>query len=92
MQAQWEPTGSDLAPLRARNQERKRQELLALALGLRLGVKNTLLWKSIKLLACPQISNSPLGRCSALKDGSEKQCNYDKLHNFKQDEMLTEDE
>ncbi|KAK2855039.1 hypothetical protein Q7C36_006908 [Tachysurus vachellii] len=30
-----------------------------------------------------KISNSPLGRCSALKDGSEKQCNYDKLHNFK---------
>lgn len=83
MQAHWEPTGSDLAPLRARKQERKRQELLAVALGLRLGVKDTLLWKPIKLLACPQISNSPLGRRSALKDGPEKQCNYEKVHNFK---------
>ncbi|XP_053483845.1 beta-chimaerin isoform X3 [Ictalurus punctatus] len=38
MQAQWEPTGSDLTPLRARRQEQKHQELLVLALGLRLGV------------------------------------------------------
>lgn len=83
MQAQWEPTGSDLTPLRARRQEQKHQELLVLALGLRLGVKDTLLWKPIKLLACSQISNSPLGRRSALKDGSEKQCNYEKVHNFK---------
>ncbi|KAK3550575.1 hypothetical protein QTP70_000044 [Hemibagrus guttatus] len=30
-----------------------------------------------------KISNSPLGRRSALKDGSEKQCNYEKVHNFK---------
>ncbi|KAI5106123.1 beta-chimaerin [Silurus meridionalis] len=30
-----------------------------------------------------EISNSPLGRRSALKDGSEKQCNYEKVHNFK---------
>lgn len=83
MQAQWEPTGNDLAPLQARKQERKRQELLSLAFGLRLGVKDALFWKPIKLLACPQISNSPLGRRSALKDGSEKHCNYEKVHNFK---------
>lgn len=83
MQAQWEPTGSDLAPLRARRQEQKRQELLALAFGLRLGVKGTLFWKPIKLLVCPQISNSPLGKRGALKDVSEKQCNYEKVHNFK---------
>lgn len=83
MQAQWEPTGSDPAPLQARRPDRKRQELLALAFGLRLGVKDTVLWKPLKFLACPQISNSPLGRRSALKDGSEKQYNYEKVHNFK---------
>uniref|UniRef100_A0A671UQF8 N-chimaerin n=1 Tax=Sparus aurata TaxID=8175 RepID=A0A671UQF8_SPAAU len=45
--------------------------------------KGTLLWKPIKLLAsCPQIS-SPLVRRSALKDTQEKQCSYEKIHNFK---------
>ncbi|KAI4885741.1 hypothetical protein NFI96_000240 [Prochilodus magdalenae] len=77
------PTGSELAPLRAKRQDRKRQELLALALGVRLGAKGTLLWKPLKLLACPQISTSPAGRRSALKDGPEKLCNYEKVHNFK---------
>lgn len=88
MQAQWKPTGSDLAPLRAKRQEQKRQELLALALGLRLGVKDTLFLKPLKFLACPQISNSPLGRRGALKDASEKQCNYEKVHNFKVSKSL----
>lgn len=77
------PTGSELAPFRPKRQERKRQELLALALGVRLGSKGTLLWKPLKLLACPQISTSPAGRRSALKDGPEKLCNYEKVHNFK---------
>uniref|UniRef100_A0A4W4FZW6 Beta-chimaerin n=1 Tax=Electrophorus electricus TaxID=8005 RepID=A0A4W4FZW6_ELEEL len=30
-----------------------------------------------------KISTSPLGRRSALKDGSEKHCSYHKVHNFK---------
>uniref|UniRef100_A0A8C8A0S9 N-chimaerin n=1 Tax=Oryzias sinensis TaxID=183150 RepID=A0A8C8A0S9_9TELE len=50
---------------------------------IKLGSKGTLLWKPIKLLAsCPQIS-SPLLRRSALKDTPEKQCSYEKIHNFK---------
>ena len=74
----------------------KRQELLALALGIRLGCKGTLLWKPVKLLASschPQISSSPPRRAGppALRDSgsplpsSEKlhQCSYEKIHNFK---------
>lgn len=76
-------SGGELITHKAKRQERKRQELLALALGVKLGSKGTLLWKPIKLLAsCPQIS-SPLVRRSALKDTQEKQCSYEKIHNFK---------
>ncbi|TKS81954.1 Beta-chimaerin Beta-chimerin [Collichthys lucidus] len=92
MESLWEPDqGSmeaeenrgDLITHKTKRQERKRQELLALALGVKLGSKGTLLWKPIKLLAsCPQIS-SPLVRRSALKDTPEKQCFYEKIHNFK---------
>uniref|UniRef100_A0AAQ4NWS7 N-chimaerin n=1 Tax=Gasterosteus aculeatus aculeatus TaxID=481459 RepID=A0AAQ4NWS7_GASAC len=75
--------GGELITHKAKRHERKRQELLALALGVKLGSKGTLLWKPIKLLAsCPQIS-SPLVRRSALKDTPEKQCSYEKIHNFK---------
>lgn len=78
-----ENRGGDLITHKSKRQERKRQELLALALGVKLGSKGTLLWKPIKLLAsCPQIS-SPLVRRSALKDTPEKQCSYEKIHNFK---------
>ena len=96
MESLWEPEqssmeaeenrgglGGDLITHKAKRQERKRQELLALALGVKLGSKGKLLWKPIKLLAsCPQIS-SPLVRRSALKDTPEKQCSYEKIHNFK---------
>lgn len=75
--------GGDLITHKARRHERKRQELLALALGVKLGSKGTLLWKPIKLLAsCPQIA-SPLVRRTVLKDAPEKQCSYEKIHNFK---------
>uniref|UniRef100_A0A3B3X3D5 Chimerin 2 n=1 Tax=Poecilia mexicana TaxID=48701 RepID=A0A3B3X3D5_9TELE len=67
----------------AKRQERRRQELLALALGVKIGCKGNLLWKPIKLLAsCPQIS-SPVVRRSALKDTPEKLSSYEKIHNFK---------
>ncbi|MEQ2174420.1 hypothetical protein GOODEAATRI_007801 [Goodea atripinnis] len=67
----------------AKRQDKKRQELLALALGVKLGSKGTLLWKPIKLLAsCPQIS-SPVVRRSALKETPEKLSSYEKIHNFK---------
>lgn len=72
----------------AKRQERKRQELLALALGVKLGSKGTLLWKPIKLLAsCPQIS-SPVVQRNALKDTSEKLSSYEKIHNFKVSSFL----
>ena len=81
--------GGELITHKAKRQERKRQELLALALGVKLGSKGTLLWKPIKLLAsCPQIS-SPLVRRSALKDAPEKQCSYEKIHNFKVSRFLS---
>lgn len=80
--------GGELITHKARRHERKRQELLALALGVRLGSKGTLLWKPIKLLAsCPQIA-SPLVRRTVLKDTPEKQCSYEKIHNFKVRERL----
>ncbi|KAJ8004779.1 hypothetical protein DPEC_G00139860 [Dallia pectoralis] len=74
----------EVAVHKAKRGERRRQELLALALGVKLGCKGTLLWKPFKLLAssCPQITTSPLVRHSALKD-PEKQSSYDKIHNFK---------
>lgn len=75
--------GGEMITHKARRHDRKRQELLALALGVRLGSKGTLLWKPIKLLAsCPQIA-SPLVRRTVLKDAPEKQCSYEKIHNFK---------
>lgn len=74
---------AELITHKAKKPDRKRQELLALALGVKLGSKGTFLWKPIKLLAsCPQIS-SPLVRHSALKDTPEKQSSYEKIHNFK---------
>ncbi|XP_067094572.1 beta-chimaerin isoform X1 [Osmerus mordax] len=95
MEGPWEPgempteegsrggLGGELTAHKAKRQERKRQELLALALGVRLGSRGTLLWKPLKLLAsCPQIS-SPLLRRSALKECPERQCSYEKIHNFK---------
>ncbi|KAG7469705.1 hypothetical protein MATL_G00131630 [Megalops atlanticus] len=91
MESLWEPEplpppppesqpGRDLTPHRAKR-DRRRQELLALALRVKLGSTGTLLWKPLKLLNCPQIS-SPLVKRTALKDG-EKQCTYEKAHNFK---------
>lgn len=98
MESLWEPErasmeaeenrGGELITHKAKRQERKHQELLALALGVKLGCKGTLLWKPIKLLAsCPQIS-SPLARRSALKETPEKQCFYEKMHNFKVSRFL----
>ncbi len=73
----------ELAPHKAKQKDRKHQELLALALGVNLGSKGALLWKPLKILACSQISPSPLSRRTTIKDGPEKHCNYEKIHNFK---------
>ena len=75
--------GGLAVPPRAKRCWRRRQELLTLALGVRVGSsQGSLLWKPLKLLACPQVA-SPLGRSSVLKDGADKHCSYDKVHNFK---------
>lgn len=73
----------ELMPHRVKQKDRKHQELLALALGVNLGGKGALLWKPLKILACLQISPSPLSRRTTLKDGPEKLCHYEKMHNFK---------
>lgn len=73
----------EIATHRVKQKDRKHQELLALALGVNLGGKGALLWKPLKILACSQISPSPLSRRTTLKDGPEKHCHYEKVHNFK---------
>lgn len=70
----------DLVLHRAKK-ERRHQELLALALRVKLGTTGALLWKPLKLLPFPQIT-SPLVKRTALRDG-ERQCSYEKAHNFK---------
>lgn len=76
--------GGELVANRAKRQERKRQELLALALGVKLGSKGNLLWKPIKLLAsCPQISSTPVRHSALRGETPDKQCFYEKMHNFK---------
>lgn len=88
MEAEEDVGGTELMTHKAKRQTWKRQEMLALALGVKLGSKGTFLWKPIKLLAsCPQIS-SPLVRRSALRDSPEKQCSYEKIHNFKVSSFL----
>lgn len=73
----------ELAPHKAKQKDRKHHELLALALGVNLGSKGALLWKPLKIWACSQINPSPLSRRTTIKDGPEKHCNYEKIHNFK---------
>ena len=74
------PGGELIAPKGHKRQERK---LLALALGVKLRSRGTLLWKPIKLLAsCPQIS-SPAVRRRTLRDSPEKTGPYTKGHSFK---------
>lgn len=68
------------AVIRNPKQGRKRQELLAVALGVKVGVKGGFLWPPLKLFACPQISS--LVRRAALTH-NDNHCNYEKTHNFK---------
>ncbi|XP_009869001.1 PREDICTED: beta-chimaerin isoform X3 [Apaloderma vittatum] len=59
---------------------RKRQELLAVALGVKVGVKGALLWQPLKLFAYSQITS--LVRRAALTQ-NDNHFNYEKAHNFK---------
>uniref|UniRef100_A0A8C5SH33 Chimerin 2 n=1 Tax=Laticauda laticaudata TaxID=8630 RepID=A0A8C5SH33_LATLA len=61
-------------------QGRKHQELLAVALGVKMGVKGALLWQPLKLFAYSQITS--LVRRTALTQ-NDNHFNYEKAHNFK---------
>ncbi|KAM6152057.1 beta-chimaerin isoform 5-T5 [Erethizon dorsatum] len=76
----WLENEKKCAVVRKSKQGRKRQELLAVALGVKVGVKGSLLWPPLKLFACPQISS--LVRRAALTH-NDNHFNYEKTHNFK---------
>ncbi|KAG9476206.1 hypothetical protein GDO78_002995 [Eleutherodactylus coqui] len=59
---------------------RKHQELLALALGMKVGGRSALLWQPLKLFAYSQITS--LVRRAALTQ-NDNHFNYEKAHNFK---------
>lgn len=66
--------------LRKSKPSRKRQELLAIAFGVKVGLKGGFLWSPLKLFACSQISS--LVRRAALTH-NDNHFNYEKTHNFK---------
>lgn len=76
----WPENEKKCAVLRKPKQGRKRQELLAVALGVKVGVKGAFLWPPLKLFACSQISS--LVRRAALTH-NDNHFNYEKTHNFK---------
>lgn len=59
---------------------RKHQELLAVVLGVKMGVRGALLWQPLKLFAYSQITS--LVRRAALTQ-NDNHFNYEKAHNFK---------
>lgn len=73
------------AMIRKSKPGRKRQELLAMALGVKVGVKGSFFWPPLKLFACPQISS--LVRRAALTS-NDNHFNYEKTHNFKVSQPL----
>uniref|UniRef100_A0A8C5Z3E8 Beta-chimaerin n=1 Tax=Marmota marmota marmota TaxID=9994 RepID=A0A8C5Z3E8_MARMA len=76
----WLENEKKCAVVRKSKQGRKRQELLAVALGVKVGVKGSWLWPPLKLFACSQISS--LVRRAALTH-NDNHFNYEKTHNFK---------
>lgn len=76
----WLENEKKCAIVRKPKQGRKRQELLAMALGMKVGVKGGFLWPPLKLFACSQISS--LVRRAALTH-NDNHFNYEKTHNFK---------
>lgn len=76
----WLENEKKCAVVRKSKQGRKRQELLAIALGVKVGVKGGFLWPPLKLFACSQISS--LVRRAALTH-NDNHFNYEKTHNFK---------
>ncbi|XP_068828415.1 beta-chimaerin isoform X3 [Capricornis sumatraensis] len=76
----WLENEKKCAVVRKPKPGRKRQELLAVAFGVKVGVKGAFLWPPLKLFACPQISS--LVRRAALTH-NDNHFNYEKTHNFK---------
>lgn len=76
----WLENEKKCAVVRKPKQGRKRQELLAVALGVKVGVKGSFLWPPLRLFACSQISS--LVRRAALTH-NDNHFNYEKTHNFK---------
>lgn len=76
----WLDNEKACAVVHKSKQGRKRQELLAVALGVKMGVKGALLWQPLKLFAYSQITS--LVRRAALTQ-NDNHFNYEKAHNFK---------
>ncbi|XP_022358904.1 beta-chimaerin isoform X4 [Enhydra lutris kenyoni] len=76
----WLENEKKCAVVRKPKPGRKRQELLAVALGVKVGVRGGFLWPPLKLFACSQISS--LVRRAALTH-NDNHFNYEKTHNFK---------
>lgn len=81
----WLENEKKCAVVRKPKPGRKRQELLAVAWGVKVGVKGGFLWPPLKLFACPQISS--LVRRAALTH-NDNHFNYEKTHNFKVSQPL----
>lgn len=76
----WLENEKSCAVVHKSKRGRKRQELLAVALGVKVGVKGALLWQPLKLFAYSQITS--LVRRAALTQ-NDNHFNYEKAHNFK---------
>uniref|UniRef100_A0A8C6HY26 Chimerin 2 n=1 Tax=Mus spicilegus TaxID=10103 RepID=A0A8C6HY26_MUSSI len=76
----WLENERKCAVVRKSKPSRKRQELLAIAFGVKVGLKGGFLWSPLKLFACSQISS--LVRRAALTH-NDNHFNYEKTHNFK---------
>ncbi|XP_035304662.1 beta-chimaerin isoform X7 [Cricetulus griseus] len=76
----WLENERKCAVVRKSKPGRKRQELLAIAFGVKVGLKGGFLWSPLKLFACSQISS--LVRRAALTH-NDNHFNYEKTHNFK---------
>lgn len=76
----WLESEQTYPPVAHRIKKDKKQELLAVGLGMKMGRKHTMLWQPLKLFAYSQITS--LVRRAALKQ-NENNFNYEKAHNFK---------
>ncbi|KAM9308707.1 beta-chimaerin [Gastrophryne carolinensis] len=76
----WLDNDKNYGAVQKSKKARKHPELLALALGMKMGGKSALLWQPLKLFAYSQITS--LVRRAALTQ-NDNHFNYEKAHNFK---------